>query len=660
MLRVMSATDSGSMRRMCIASRRAVRRPTPGSFESSPTTFCKSCDISDRLYLRLLDPPPLAVGDGDLAPVVEAVGDLHRRPLVQHEQIGRRPVGRALHRDRRGHHHGLRAVEDLAPRAQGEERGDEAEHRRRDHAAEARLAQRQPRREQIEETAREHRGQQPQREQAPRRAPHQVAHRAHPGREAQLGDPLDGVLGAGLRHAEVVAHVLVAGLQAQRTAVAEDRLTQALLLEAGVAQVVVEFGRALAAREQQAVGVGSRAEVAGDVGLVGAVPQPQRGRRRDSFGGFGGRSLGQRVGTLLRRERERAQQRQRYEDDFFHDRYFMWFVVGPGLSLDRPLDARDEVDALGVDLRHLGRGHGRVLRLVAAGDDRREALLQLALGAPLVQLLAHVLFREVGHGDVEAVAHVAPERPQHLLVEGVAVLLLHVFAGRAEALHGHLVGPAAAHERQVVRLADALAQQRIGRAGQGDDRRQQRPIDAAEEERTPLGPQMRSPQTDEADVLPQQAHLLLRHAAPLHHHRLAAARAVGRDLHGQRLRTERLVAHARGIEVGELHRLEVVVALGARDERVFELPVAGDARRRGVDRLDGLDVVLLERTGQRQAGRLHEGEVARARDLHRVGGRRVGRQPLGRQHGLERELPHGAAEARPPCPARGSRPPRPT
>ena len=36
--------------------------------------------------------------------------------------------------------------------------------------------------------------------------------------------------------------------------------------------------------------------------------------------------------------------------------------------------------------------------------------------------------------DVELVAHVAPQRPQHLFVKGVAVLLLHVAPGGAETL----------------------------------------------------------------------------------------------------------------------------------------------------------------------------------------------------------------------------------
>ena len=44
------------------------------------------------------------------------------RPLVQHEEVGRRLVGRTLHGRRERHHDGLRVVEHLAPLAHGEPR----------------------------------------------------------------------------------------------------------------------------------------------------------------------------------------------------------------------------------------------------------------------------------------------------------------------------------------------------------------------------------------------------------------------------------------------------------------------------------------------------------------------------------------------------------
>ena len=73
MLSVISATDSRSMRRMWMARRSAVRRPTPGSFDNSPTTSCSKFRHSDRFDFAALQPPLLAVGDHHFAPVVEPV-----------------------------------------------------------------------------------------------------------------------------------------------------------------------------------------------------------------------------------------------------------------------------------------------------------------------------------------------------------------------------------------------------------------------------------------------------------------------------------------------------------------------------------------------------------------------------------------------------------
>ncbi len=66
------------------------------------------------------------------------------------------------------------------------------------------------------------------------------------------------------------------------------------------------------------------------------------------------------------------------------------------------------------------------------------------------ELLAHVLLGEIGHRDVELVTHVPPQSPEHLLVEGMAVLLLHIAFSDPETLHGDLVGSLAAHQRRVL------------------------------------------------------------------------------------------------------------------------------------------------------------------------------------------------------------------
>ena len=117
----------------------------------------------------------------------------------------------------------------------------------------------------------------------------------------------------------------------------------------------------------------------------------------------------------------------------------------------------------------------------------------------------------------------------------------------------------------------------------------------------------------------------------------SAALASGVISERQRTRLQRHVLHARRIEIAEFDGLHFVRAFGACDEGVFELAVAGNPGRRGVDRLGRLDVILLERGGQRQLGCLHEREVARTGDLHRIGRRRIGCQPVGRQHRIHRK-----------------------
>ena len=58
-----------------------------------------------------------------------------------------------------------------------------------------------------------------------------------------------------------------------------------------------------------------------------------------------------------------------------------------------------------------------------------------------------------------------------------------------------------------------------------------------------------------------------------------------------------------------------------------------------------LTLYCSNEAGERQFGGLHERKVARAGDLHRIGRRGVGGQPLLRKHGVHRETAHGAAEA---------------
>ena len=228
----------------------------------------------------------------------------------------------------------------------------------------------------------------------------------------------------------------------------------------------------------------------------------------------------------------------------------------------------------------------------------------------------------------------------------MAVLLLHITLGDPETLHGDLVGTLAPHQGGVLRFADLLAQRHVDRREERQNSHQQPPVGSPEKERLAHRAQLGIAQLDETDVLPEHLDLLLGHAASLHDIGVApAALGIGRDLQFERTRAQRHVLHARRVEIAEFNGLDVVRAFGACDKGVFELAVAGNPGRRGVDRLGRLDVILLKRGGQRQLGCLHEREVARTRDLHRIGRRRIGCQPVGRQHRIHRKTAYGAAEA---------------
>ena len=104
-------------------------------------------------------------------------------------------------------------------------------------------------------------------------------------------------------------------------------------------------------------------------------------------------------------------------------------------------------------------------------------------------------------------------------------------------------------------------------------------------------------QADETDVLSQHLNVLLGESFD---HVALSAVGIRCDLQREALRGEGHIFPAVGIEVGEKDRIDTVRPFGARDERIFELPVAGGSRSRRLDGFGGFDVVLLERGGQRQ------------------------------------------------------------
>ena len=129
------------------------------------------------------------------------------------------------------------------------------------------------------------------------------------------------MFGAGLGDAEVVTDVVVARRKAQRPIVIEDGLADTVILEIGIAQVIIEFHGAHPARKQLFVGIGGRMEIAVDIGRIGFVPQLLRSLLPGGLRlgrGFPGNPL-QAVGRLLRKGyRGQGQRQQKTQDHSFH------------------------------------------------------------------------------------------------------------------------------------------------------------------------------------------------------------------------------------------------------------------------------------------------------------------------------------------------------
>ena len=135
---------------------------------------------------------------------------------------------------------------------------------------------------------------------------------------------------------------------------------------------------------------------------------------------------------------------------------------------------------------------------------------------------------------------------------------------------------------------------------------QQSDIESAQEEWLAHRLEACLAQADETDVLSQHLNVLLGESFD---HVALSAVGIRCDLQREALRGEGHIFPAVGIEVGEKDRIDTVRPFGARDERIFELPVAGGSRSRRLDGFGGFDVVLLERGGQRQFRSLMKGRL---------------------------------------------------
>ena len=65
--------------------------------------------------------------------------------------------------------------------------------------------------------------------------------------------------------------------------------------------------------------------------------------------------------------------------------------------------------------------------------------------ATIGQLLTDVIVRQLGHWDIELIAHITPQGTQHLVVELVRLVVGHQAGSQLQTLGGHLVGLLTTH-----------------------------------------------------------------------------------------------------------------------------------------------------------------------------------------------------------------------
>ena len=162
-------------------------------------------------------------------------------------------------------------------------------------------------------------------------------------------------------------------------------------------------------------------------------------------------------------------------------------------------------------------------------------MLCILLGTTLaLQLLADILLRERGYGDVELIAHITPQRTQHLLEESVTVLLAHILLGLVEALNGHLIGTTVTHQHRVTAIANLTAQDKVCHSRRDQNSEHGPEVCSAQHKRSPRDLQCGITQLDKADVAAQLTNALLRGTRDELCRRGGTTLSVGRYVEGQR------------------------------------------------------------------------------------------------------------------------------
>lgn len=223
--------------------------------------------LLDHLQIGLLHPALPAVGQFDAPPGADGVEKLDLGAFVQDEQVlGRIPARSALHCGHRAGDDGAVRLAVIRPLPEGEVQAEQGEHQRRNAGDESGLADARPATQQEEQHAAQRGGEEDQEQDRPGVGGQQPAGLATPLLQEEFRYGLDLVLDEALGEFEVEAGVGIGRVQLECALVVQDGMGEVILLEAGVAQVVIEFRGLHAEGADSGPGIGGSGPVSVAVG----------------------------------------------------------------------------------------------------------------------------------------------------------------------------------------------------------------------------------------------------------------------------------------------------------------------------------------------------------------------------------------------------------
>ena len=226
-----------------------------------------------------------------------------------------------------------------------------------------------------------------------------------------------------------------------------------------------------------------------------------------------------------------------------------------------------------------------------------------------LQFLCDIVAVELFHRNVELIAHIAPQRTEHLVVEGLALALEHQLAGFLQSFAGNLVGFLATHLHGIGMIQSTLAED-DQQHDEGDQRQEQRdPPRCGTEEEVAHLTLLTLARHDVVNVVVLLSIIVCRRAV--------AVALVYDQL--ERLCLDGLVGIQAGVVIGKRHSGNGVSALVARHKEEVVDHVATHTGGCQLGLVGHLCVVFVEVLGEVDLRLLDELEVAIAAYHHSEG-----------------------------------------